>query len=179
MVRSFAPTPARHDALEREVESRFAAHDDIERLTLAMEGSQDGIWDLNVDAGTLYLSPRFKEILGYADEELSNSIESWERLLHPDDAERHVTALVDHFRGRTDFYKSELRLRRKDGTWAWIYMRGIARTLGVTHRSVINWVNARAAQLPDLPPVPADELDVNEIDELFTLVGNKKTKSMS
>ena len=124
MVRSFAPTPARHDALEREVESRFAAHDDIERLTLAMEGSQDGIWDLNVDAGTLYLSPRFKEILGYADEELSNSIESWERLLHPDDAERHVTALVDHFRGRTDFYKSELRLRRKDGTWAWIYMRG-------------------------------------------------------
>jgi transposase-like protein len=57
--------------------------------------------------------------------------------------------------------------------------RRIARTLGVTHRSVINWVNARAAQLPALPPVPAEELDVNELDELFTFVGNKKTKSMS
>ena len=57
--------------------------------------------------------------------------------------------------------------------------RRIARTLGVTHRSVINWVNAHAAQLPDQPPAPADEGDVNELDELFTFVGNKKTKSMS
>lgn len=57
--------------------------------------------------------------------------------------------------------------------------RRIARTLGIAHRSVINWVNAHAAQLPDQPPVPAAELDVNELDELFTFVGNKKTKSMS
>jgi transposase-like protein len=57
--------------------------------------------------------------------------------------------------------------------------RRIARTLGVSHRSVINWVNAHAAQLPDRPPVPADELSVNELDELFTFVENKKTKSMS
>lgn len=57
--------------------------------------------------------------------------------------------------------------------------RRIARTLGVTHRTVINWVNAHAAQLPDQPPVPAEKLEVNELDELFTFVGNKKTKSMS
>jgi hypothetical protein len=57
--------------------------------------------------------------------------------------------------------------------------RRIARTLRVSHRSVINWVNARAAQLPELPPVPADELEVNELDEMFTFVGSKKTKSMS
>jgi hypothetical protein len=57
--------------------------------------------------------------------------------------------------------------------------RRIARTLGVAHRSVINWVNAHAAQVPDPPPVPADELDVNELDELFTFVGDKKTKSTS
>jgi transposase-like protein len=56
--------------------------------------------------------------------------------------------------------------------------RRIARTLGVAHRSVINWVNAHAAQLPDQPPMPAEVLAVNELDELFTLVGDKKTKSM-
>jgi len=47
-------------------------------------------------------------------------------------------------------------------------VRRIARTLGVAHRSVINWVNAHAAQVPERPPVPADDLEVNELDELFT-----------
>jgi transposase-like protein len=57
--------------------------------------------------------------------------------------------------------------------------RRIARTLDVAHRSVINWVNAHAARLPDLPPRPDERLEVNELDELFTFVGSKKTKPMS
>lgn len=57
--------------------------------------------------------------------------------------------------------------------------RRIARTLGVAHRSVINWVNAHADHLPDHPPVPAEDLEVNELDELFTFVEDKKTKSTS
>jgi transposase-like protein len=52
--------------------------------------------------------------------------------------------------------------------------RRIGRTLGVAHRTVINWVNAHAASLPDLPPVPEGPLEVNELDELFTFVGSKK-----
>lgn len=57
--------------------------------------------------------------------------------------------------------------------------RRIARILGVAHRSVINWVNAHAEHLPEQPPVPAAELVVNELDELFTFVQDKKTKSTS
>jgi transposase len=57
--------------------------------------------------------------------------------------------------------------------------RRIARTLNITHRSVINWVNAYGAQVPDAPPVPDEDLDVNELDELFTFVGQKKTKPTS
>jgi transposase-like protein len=57
--------------------------------------------------------------------------------------------------------------------------RRIGRTLGVAHRTVINWVNAHAASLPDEPPVPEGELEVNELDELFTFVGSKKTRSTS
>lgn len=58
-----------------------------------------------------------------------------------------------------------------------VNFRRIGRTLGVAHRSVINWVNAYAASLPDRPPVPGKSVEVSELDELFTFVGSKKTKS--
>ena len=57
--------------------------------------------------------------------------------------------------------------------------RRIARTLGVCHRTVINWVNAHAARLDETPPLPAEELEVNELDEMFTFVREKKTGSTS
>ena len=57
--------------------------------------------------------------------------------------------------------------------------RRIGRIRGVAHRSVINWVNAYAASLPDEPPVPGETQDVHELDELFTFVGRKKTRSTS
>ena len=60
-----------------------------------------------------------------------------------------------------------------------IVFRRIGRILGVAHRSVINWVNAYAARLPEQPPVPPEPLVGNELDELFTFVGSQKTKSMS
>jgi transposase-like protein len=58
-------------------------------------------------------------------------------------------------------------------------LRRIARTLGVTHPSVAAWVKAHAESLPDAPPSPAASVEVNELDEMFTFIGNKKTKSTS
>src|SRR2546423_5530563 len=55
--------------------------------------------------------------------------------------------------------------------------RRIARVLQVAPQSVVNWVNARAAELPQKPPSPAAPLAVNELDELFTFVGSTKTRS--
>ena len=57
--------------------------------------------------------------------------------------------------------------------------RRITRTLKVAHQSVVNWVKARAEQVPAIPPSPSEPLQVNELDELFTFVGSKKTKSTS
>lgn len=76
-------------------------------------------------------------------------------------------------------YSDEMRRQAVQMYVDGMNFRRIARTLGVAHRSVINWVNAHAAQVPEQPPVPADDLDVNELDELFTFVGDKKTKSTS
>ena len=57
--------------------------------------------------------------------------------------------------------------------------RRIGRTLGVDHQTVANWVKAASEQLPDRPPLPEGELTVNELDEVFTFIGAKKTKSTS
>jgi transposase-like protein len=56
--------------------------------------------------------------------------------------------------------------------------RRIERLLGVNHQSVANWVAAAAAQVPTSPPQPAESA-VIELDELYTFIGQKKTKSTS
>ena len=119
-----APTPGNREALERLIEARFSELVDIERFVLAVEGSQDGIWDWNLEEDTLFMSVRLKEMLGYTDGELPNSLEAWHALLHPDDDDLNRNALRAHLRGETDFYKAELRVRRKDGDWGWMYIRG-------------------------------------------------------
>ncbi len=55
----------------------------------------------------------------------------------------------------------------------------LGRTLGIDHQTVANWSAAQAASLPDSPPVPEQPLAVNELDELFTFIGAKKTKRTS
>ena len=57
--------------------------------------------------------------------------------------------------------------------------RRIGRILEISHQTVANWVKAYADQLPDAPPTPEGVLEVNEMDELFTVVGAKKTASTS
>lgn len=56
--------------------------------------------------------------------------------------------------------------------------RRIARTLQVNHQSVINWVNAHVASLPDLPPSTDGRPEVVELDELFTFVGEKRNQPL-
>ena len=59
-----------------------------ERLTLAFAGAQEGVWDWNLETGAVVYSPRWKEMLGYADDEIEPHVSAWERLLHPDDKPR-------------------------------------------------------------------------------------------
>ncbi|PWG73825.1 diguanylate cyclase, partial [Enterococcus hirae] len=59
-----------------------------ERYALAVRGARDGIWDWSPDTGQVYYSPRWKEMLGYAEAELEPRIEEWLDRIHPDDRER-------------------------------------------------------------------------------------------
>ncbi len=95
-----------------------------ERLELALRGANDGIWDWDIAAGSVYFSPRWKEMLGYADDEVGNAIREWESRVHPDDIEAVWRDVRAHLDGETAAYQNIHRMRHKEGHWVWILDRG-------------------------------------------------------
>ena len=94
-----------------------------QRLSLAMEAANDGLWDLDVPSGRTFFSPRYYTMLGYAPGEFEPSYDSWRGLMHPDDAGPSLQAMDDClYRGKP--YEVEFRLHHKNGTWRWILSRG-------------------------------------------------------
>jgi PAS domain S-box-containing protein len=97
-----------------------------QRWHLAVSGANDGIWDWNLQSGTVYFSERWKSMLGCSDEEIGNTVEEWSARVHPDDLEQTLAEVQRHLRGETDFYEWEHRLRCKDGNYKWVLDRGRA-----------------------------------------------------
>jgi PAS domain S-box-containing protein len=111
-----------------DVTERFqaaAAHRLIdERFLMAMRGADDGVWDWNLVSGELYISPRWKNMLGYADGELVNEMSTFLHLLHPDDRDKAMQA-IDAVRAmRSDRIYFEVRMRHKDGHYVHVLSRG-------------------------------------------------------
>lgn len=94
-----------------------------ERLRMALEGTADGIWDWNPRTGQAYFSPRYYTMLGYEPGEFPPTYESWQQLLHPDDAKAAEKA-VQHALEEHIPYAIEFRLKAKSGEWRWILSRG-------------------------------------------------------
>lgn len=97
-----------------------------ERWQLAVRGNNDGIWDWNVKTNQVFFSTRWKEMLGYEDQEISQHLDEWTTRIHPDDLTSVSQAIADHFAQKTPFYISEHQVRCKDGTYKWILDRGQA-----------------------------------------------------
>jgi len=97
-----------------------------ERFDLAMRGSNDGLWDWNLETDALYLSPRWKEMLGYTVDEIQNHLDEWSKRLHPDDLETVVVDVKKHLNKETVIYQNTHRLQHKDGHYVWILARGIS-----------------------------------------------------
>ena len=98
-----------------------------ERLELVAQGAYDGLWDWDLRTDEVYYSPRWKEMLGYADAELDNSPATWNLLIHPEDCERAASALQNFLNSRDASYEIEYRMRHKGGMDRWILSRGTAR----------------------------------------------------
>ena len=146
---------ALNESLERRVEERTQAVRESEfRWHFAIEGSFDGLWDWNVPAGTVFFSPRWKAMLGFADDEIGDRLEEWSKRVHPDDLARVMAEVQAHLAGTSPFYASEHRVSCKDGSWKWIIDRGMVvsrdaagkalRVIG-THRDITERKQAEVA----------------------------------
>lgn len=91
-----------------------------QQLSLALEGSGDGLWDWNIATGEIYLSPRYLAMLGYTADDLPSTLETWESLLHPEDQPRVFDCLNAHLNDPTILYQFEYRVRTQSGEWKWI-----------------------------------------------------------
>ena len=81
--------------------AELALSESEERYTLAVQGTNDGVWDWNLPTGRVYYSPRWKAIMGYGEDETPDTIESWLVRVHDDDLERVRLELDEHLRGVT------------------------------------------------------------------------------
>ena len=96
-----------------------------ERYALVAKGGNDGIWDWDIEANTVYLSPRWKSLLGYEDYELKNEFGIRDGFIHPEDYERSKICLDDYLAGKSDVYENEIRLKHKNGQYVWVIERGV------------------------------------------------------
>lgn len=95
-----------------------------ERLNLALNGTNVGVWDLDLKTSQIYFSPTWKEMLGYEMDELDNNLKTLESLIHPEDYEKSITHLNKYKTGAISKYEIEYRLKHKNGDYIHILSRG-------------------------------------------------------
>jgi diguanylate cyclase (GGDEF)-like protein/PAS domain S-box-containing protein len=103
-----------------------ALQESEERYSLAVNGANDGIWDWDLKTDIIYYAPRWKLILGYEENEISDNPDEWFSRIHEDELEHTRLEISAHIRRRSSHFINEHRLLHKDGEYRWVLCRGMA-----------------------------------------------------
>jgi PAS domain S-box-containing protein len=122
------------DELDRQVQERTAElqktiaklEEITRRYELVIAGSTAAIWDWDLLSKRVMYSPQWKALRGFGEDDVGDGEEEWRRGVHPEDAPRVFAAVEAHLQGLTPVFAEEYRIRCKDGSWKWIFDRGIA-----------------------------------------------------
>ena len=119
---SFAVQRALDEAARRQelTEAEAALRESRERERFALEGTNDGLWDVRMDTGAVYISPRGREILGYVPDGQASMSATWQEMVCPDDLAATQAALDAYLEGRAPIFDVEQRLRTVSGEWIWV-----------------------------------------------------------
>ncbi|HEX7654575.1 MAG TPA: PAS domain S-box protein, partial [Verrucomicrobiae bacterium] len=124
------------DISERKLSIRELA-DRERRLQRAFAATTDSIWEWNVLTNETYYSPRWYEILGYADRALPMNIETFRTLCHPEDFPGTMAATQKVVEGLQEKYTVEFRMLCRDGSWLWVEGRGAVAERDAAGRAVL------------------------------------------
>lgn len=141
-------------------ESEKALEESEKRFLLALDASNVGLWDVNMETNEVFLSSRWKEILGYSDEEIENSFEGWQNLWHPDDKEDIKKTIDIYMKDGSKKYVSTHRLKHKDGSWRWILSRG--GVLRDSKKKAYRWIGTNI-------DITKEEEQALELERIFTI----------
>jgi diguanylate cyclase (GGDEF)-like protein/PAS domain S-box-containing protein len=97
-----------------------------ERQDMALPCANDGLWDYDAQTNHTWFSPRWKGMLGFAENDVITSPD-WHRMVHPEDLARVSASMRDHIAGKTPMFESVHRLKHTDGEWRWVIGRACAR----------------------------------------------------
>ena len=141
---------------------------DHARLMLALNASGDGLWDWDAVTNSVYYSPRYIEMLGYTPETFPATLRSWEEKIHPDDHVHVVPMQKDIIASPAhgDTFECTYRMRRADGTWAWILGRG-----NVTQRNAEGQATRVVGLHTDISASQADRAHLEDLVRNDPLTG--------
>jgi two-component system, sensor histidine kinase and response regulator len=95
-----------------------------EQFSLAVTGTNDGIWDWDLTTDYAYLSPRWKAMLGYEDYELENHVSTFKKCIYRPDYQLVIDKLTAYLKREIEDYAVEFRAVHKDSSIRWILTRG-------------------------------------------------------
>ena len=84
-------------------------------LGFVLENTTDGYWDWNLLTNEEYLSPRFKQQLGYKDHEMENKPEAWQAICNVEDVQRAYVSVTKYISGELEELSEILRFEHKGG----------------------------------------------------------------
>lgn len=98
--------------------------EDQRRLAYALEGANDGIWDLHLPTDSIFFSARAYRMLGYDPVADRETLKDYRAFIHPDDLEGVKEAFRAHADGQHRLYQVELRGMSRNGGYVWLLSRG-------------------------------------------------------
>jgi protein-histidine pros-kinase len=115
------------DGLEKllgTVDSAYRAYAGMNLSGWYAKLSGDALTDWNLVSGNIDSGRQWKQMLGYAEEDLDNSIAQWQRMVHPEDL-RALQARIDaHLKNQEGSFQAECRMKARDAQWRWFLLRG-------------------------------------------------------
>ncbi len=96
-----------------------------DRYDKLLDATREGVWDWDLRTDEVFFSKRWKEMLGFREDEIRGSLLEWEKRVHIDDLDKCYSDIKAHLNGDTDIYENVHRVKHKNGQYIWILDRGI------------------------------------------------------